>query len=76
MALPVTVDPKIWMLVLPVYVTLASGLPVWLMLQPRDYLNSYLLYAMMALLCLMILMLYGLSTRIPRPTLASARAGS
>lgn len=35
-----------------------------------------ILYAMMALLCLMILMLYGLSTRIPRPTLASARAGS
>lgn len=35
-----------------------------------------ILYALMALLCLMILMLYGLSTRIPRPTLASARAGS
>ena len=30
------------------------------------------LYALMALLCLMILMLYGLSTRIPRPTLARA----
>ena len=27
-------------------------------------------YALMALLCLVILMLYGLSTRIPRPALA------
>ncbi|MOA54383.1 putative transporter [compost metagenome] len=30
------------------------------------------LYALMALLCLVILMLYGLSTRIPRPALARA----
>ena len=30
------------------------------------------LYGCMALLCLAILMLYGLSTRIPRPTLARA----
>ena len=44
MALPVTVDPKIWMLVLAVYVTLASGLPVWLMLQPRDFINVQILY--------------------------------
>ena len=38
-----------WTLVLLVYCFLASTLPVWLLLQPRDYLNSYLLYAMMAL---------------------------
>jgi len=38
-----------WTVVLLVYCFLASTLPVWLLLQPRDYLNSYLLYAMMAL---------------------------
>ncbi|MBQ3810041.1 MAG: carbon starvation protein A [Kiritimatiellae bacterium] len=38
-----------WSIVLLVYCFLASTLPVWLLLQPRDYLNSYLLYAMMAL---------------------------
>ena len=38
-----------WTLVLLVYCFLASTLPVWLLLQPRDYLNSYLLYAMMGL---------------------------
>lgn len=38
-----------WTIVLLAYCFLASTLPVWLLLQPRDYLNSYLLYAMMAL---------------------------
>ena len=38
-----------WILVLLAYCFLASTLPVWLLLQPRDYLNSYLLYAMMIL---------------------------
>ena len=38
-----------WTVVLLVYCFLASTLPVWLLLQPRDYLNSYLLYAMMGL---------------------------
>ena len=38
-----------WTWVLIAYCFLASTLPVWLLLQPRDYLNSYLLYAMMAL---------------------------
>ncbi|MBR0057482.1 MAG: carbon starvation protein A [Kiritimatiellae bacterium] len=39
----------VWTLILLAYCFLASTLPVWLLLQPRDYLNSYLLYAMMAL---------------------------
>ena len=38
-----------WSIVLLAYCFLASTLPVWLLLQPRDYLNSYLLYAMMGL---------------------------
>jgi len=40
---------QLWTLVLLAYCFAASVLPVWLLLQPRDYLNSYLLYAMMAL---------------------------
>jgi carbon starvation protein len=39
---------RLWLLVLLVYVAVASILPVWLLLQPRDYLNSYLLYVMVA----------------------------
>ena len=40
---------NIWVVVLFAYCFVASTLPVWLLLQPRDYLNSYLLYAMLAL---------------------------
>ncbi|MCK5706252.1 MAG: carbon starvation protein A [Candidatus Aureabacteria bacterium] len=40
---------QIWILVLFVYVFIASVSPVWLLLQPRDYLNSYLLYIMIIL---------------------------
>lgn len=39
----------VWTLVLIAYCFLASTCPVQFLLQPRDYLNSYLLYAMMAL---------------------------
>ena len=39
----------VWVIVLFVYCFVASTLPVWLLLQPRDYLNSYLLYAMLAI---------------------------
>lgn len=36
-----------WMIILIIYAAAASTLPVWLLLQPRDYLSSYLLYAML-----------------------------
>lgn len=36
-----------WDIVLIIYITLASVLPVWMLLQPRDYLCSFLLYAML-----------------------------
>lgn len=36
---------KAWTLFLIAYCFIASLLPVWLLLQPRDYLSSYLLYA-------------------------------
>ena len=39
----------VWTIVLIVYCFLASTCPVQFLLQPRDYLNSYLLYAMMLL---------------------------
>ena len=39
----------IWTIVLLVYCFFASTCPVWILLQPRDYLNAYLLYAMMGL---------------------------
>ena len=39
----------VWTVVLITYCFIASTCPVQFLLQPRDYLNAYLLYAMMAL---------------------------
>jgi len=38
-------DPKrVWSILLIIYCFFASTLPVWFLLQPRDYLSSFLLY--------------------------------
>ncbi len=37
-----------WIVVIGIYIAVASLVPVWILLQPRDYLSSFLLYAMMA----------------------------
>ena len=47
MGLSPAVARNTWLVVLFVYAGIASVVPVWILLQPRDYLNSYLLYAMM-----------------------------
>lgn len=36
-----------WMVVIGIYILIASVTPVWILLQPRDYLSSFLLYFMM-----------------------------
>ncbi|MBM4175374.1 MAG: carbon starvation protein A [Ignavibacteria bacterium] len=41
---PVTLDPKVWMIIISVYVFFASWIPVWLILQPRDFVNAQILY--------------------------------
>lgn len=36
-----------WIVFIGLYIAIASLIPVWIMLQPRDYLSSFLLYALM-----------------------------
>jgi carbon starvation protein len=36
-----------WIVFIGAYITIASLVPVWILLQPRDYLSSFLLYGMM-----------------------------
>lgn len=45
LARPLTISPGHWMIVLSAYVFLASGVPVWIILQPRDFTNSFILFA-------------------------------
>ncbi|MBR0128800.1 MAG: carbon starvation protein A, partial [Neisseriaceae bacterium] len=46
---PLQLSYEAWMIILGVYILVASVTPVWILLQPRDYLSSYLLYALMLL---------------------------
>ncbi len=45
----ITLDNTSWMILVGIYILVASVAPVWILLQPRDYLSSYLLYGMIAL---------------------------
>ena len=38
-----------WMWIIGAYILVASIAPVWILLQPRDYLSSFLLYGMMVI---------------------------
>ena len=46
LAFPVYVPQSAWLSFVFIYVIIACVTPVWALLQPRDYLNSYLLIAM------------------------------
>jgi carbon starvation protein len=56
-----------WSLILTGYCYVASVLPVWMLLQPRDYLSSYLLYATV-LACAIGLLFGGFSFAFPALT--------
>lgn len=45
---PLTLSFNTWVYILIGYIFVASIAPVWILLQPRDYLNSFLLYAVLA----------------------------
>lgn len=44
--MPIFVAGGTWHIIIFAYIFIASVVPVWALLQPRDYLNSYLLIAM------------------------------
>jgi len=55
---PVSLKPLTWQLMLSAYVLVAAGVPVWLFLQSRDFVNVHILYAGLAVL-LIVLMVGG-----------------
>lgn len=46
---PLYLSTNTWMIIVGIYIAIASVAPVWILLQPRDYLSSFLLYAMLAI---------------------------
>lgn len=46
MNFPVLLSRNVWHIIIFIYILIACVVPVWALLQPRDYLNSYLLIFM------------------------------
>lgn len=55
--LPVTIDPTWWKVILAAYTLIACQLPVWWIIQPRDFVNVQILYAGMAAMAVGIVVL-------------------
>jgi carbon starvation protein len=49
---PVSLNPQIWMVIILVYSFIASWIPVWIVLQPRDFANVHFLYIGLAMMVL------------------------
>ena len=46
---PLKLEFNYWIIILAIYCIVAASIPVWVLLQPRDYLNAYILWASLAL---------------------------
>ncbi|NPV82296.1 MAG: carbon starvation protein A [Candidatus Aminicenantes bacterium] len=64
---PVTLSPRTWMIIISIYVLIAAGVPVWVILQPRDFINVQILYGGIILLVLSVFNtgFHGLKVTIP-----------
>lgn len=64
---PLQIEPMTWMVIISVYVLFAAGAPVWIILQPRDFINSQILYGgMLLMFCALVLGGFsGLSISFP-----------
>jgi len=69
---PVTLDPAWWMVLISIYTLFACQLPVWFILQPRDFVNVQILYAGMAAMAvgLVIVGFQGATVSFPAGNLA------
>jgi len=69
---PVTLSPKAWMIIISIYVLFAAGWPVWVVLQPRDFINAHILYIGIVLMILSVLMagFGGVTVSVPYFNLA------
>lgn len=73
---PVAFSPETWMVILSFYVLVAAGLPVWLILQPRDFINVQILYGGMILLTVAVLAGGAAGLQISAPSLNLADGAS
>lgn len=66
-----------WIVFIALYIAVASLIPVWIMLQPRDYLSSFLLYAMMLIALVgIVLSAFAGTAEFALPAFAGWKVGS
>ena len=74
-AFPVMLSPTTWMVVISIYVLFAAGVPVWLILQPRDFINVQILYGGILLMVLSLLAVGGGGAAVAAPSFNLAEGG-
>jgi carbon starvation protein len=64
---PVSLSGTVWMVIISIYVLIAAGLPVWTILQPRDFINVQILYGGLGIILVAIIIggINGLSVKMP-----------
>ncbi len=64
---PITLSPTVWMVIISIYVLIAAGVPVWVILQPRDFINVQILYGGIILMVVSLFStgLGGLTVTVP-----------
>lgn len=73
---PLSMDPQLWMGVISIYVFIAAGIPVWIILQPRDFTNVQILYGgiLIVFISMIVSGLGGLAIHAPNFDFAAGAA--
>lgn len=74
--LPLSLAPQVWMILIAIYTLFACQAPVWIILQPRDFVNVQILYYGMAALIagVVIAGFQGLTVSAPVTNVAEGTA--
>ncbi len=74
--IPISLKPEIWMIIISVYVLFAAGVPVWAILQPRDFINVQILYGGIILMIVSILSIGVRGATVSMPSFNVAQGGA
>ena len=73
---PITTSADNWMMIVSIYTLLAAGLPIWLIIQPRDFINVQLLYIGLIAMILSLVSVTVQGTEIQFPLMNLAEGTS
>ncbi|NUN07784.1 MAG: carbon starvation protein A [Ignavibacteriaceae bacterium] len=65
---PISLQPTAWMIIISIYVLIASGTPVWMILMPRDFINVQILYGGILLMAASLIVTGSMGAQITMPS--------